>query len=104
VLAGARSYTAIAEWSLDLAPGVRARLGLGRRPPSESTIRRVLQRLDADQLDRAVSEWLARRSGLSPGRRVIAVDGKTVRGARTYDGRAVHLLAAFDTATGTVLA
>ena len=27
-----------------------------------------------------------------------------MRGARTYDGRAVHLLAAFDTATGTVLA
>ena len=43
VLAGARSYIAIAEWSRDLTPMVRARLGLGRRTPCESTIRRVLQ-------------------------------------------------------------
>jgi len=34
---------------------------------------------------------------------VIAVDGKTVRGARVAGGRAVHLLAAFDTTSGTVL-
>jgi len=34
---------------------------------------------------------------------VIAVDGKTARGARTGQGRAVHLLAALDTRTGVVL-
>ena len=37
-------------------------------------------------------------------RRVIAIDGKTVRGARTAaDGCAPHLVAALDHATGTVL-
>jgi hypothetical protein len=42
VLAGARSYTAIAEWAGDLTPAVRLRLGVGRhRPPSESAMRRV---------------------------------------------------------------
>ena len=35
--------------------------------------------------------------------RVVAVDGKTARGARTDDGAQVHLLAAFDTASGVVL-
>ena len=34
---------------------------------------------------------------------MIAVDGKTARGARTDDGAQVHLLAAFDHASGVVL-
>ncbi|NED53865.1 ISAs1 family transposase [Micromonospora aurantiaca] len=35
---------------------------------------------------------------------MIAIDGKTLRGARTGDARQVHLLAALDTTTGIVLA
>jgi hypothetical protein len=35
--------------------------------------------------------------------RMIAVDGKTARGARTDDEGQVHLLAAFDPASGIVL-
>lgn len=103
VLAGARSYVAIAEWARDLTPTVRFRLGLGRDAPSECTIRRVLQRVDPDALDAAVCSWLAARSAPRASRRVISVDGKSARGARGADGRAVHLLAAFDTSTGVVL-
>lgn len=107
VLAGARSYTAIAEWALDLTPSVRLRLGLGRGAPCETTIRRVLQRVDAGQLDRVVSAWLAQHCPAgSPAQlstRVIAIDGKSARGARISGGRAVHLLAAFDTDTDVVL-
>ena len=66
VLAGARSYIAIAEWARDLTPRVRARLGLGRRAPSESTIRPVLQPVDAAELDQLISTWLAARCSLSP--------------------------------------
>jgi hypothetical protein len=55
VLAGARTFTAIAEWAHDLPAGVRIRLGLGRVVPSESTIRRVLQAIDAEVLDAVVS-------------------------------------------------
>ena len=63
----------------------RLRLGIGRRAPSESTIRRILQAVDLDALDAALSGWLAaRRPDPPPGRmRVVAVDGKTARGART---------------------
>ncbi len=103
VLTGAKSYVAIAEWAQDLTPAVRFRLGLGRGAPSESTIRRVLQRVDPEALDAAISSWLAARSAPREARRVIAVDGKSARGARGADGRAVHLLAAFDTSTGVVL-
>jgi len=107
VLAGARSYAAIAEWAHDLPPAVRLRLGAGRRrPPSESTIRRGLQRVDAAELDRVVSAWLSARAQAAspPGERVvIAVDGKSARGARTGEERAVHLLGAFHAGTGVVL-
>src|SRR5947209_6530799 len=104
VLAGACTFTAITEWAQDLPVGVRVRLGLGRVAPCESTIRRILQAVDPDALDAAVSAWLAPRSvAWPPTRRMIAIDGKTARGARGPDGRAVRLLAAFDQISGVVL-
>lgn len=110
VLAGARTFTAIAEWTHDLPPGVRSRLGFGRSVPSESTIRRVLQALDAEDFDSAVCRWLAARDAPAepshtqrPGRQMVAIDGKTARGARGPDGRAVHLLAALTHDRGVVL-
>ena len=47
--------------------------------------------------------WLCTRTGTINGRTVIAVDGKTMRGARTGEDPAPHLLAALDHATGAVL-
>jgi predicted transposase YbfD/YdcC len=109
VLTGARSMTAIAEWAVDTPQPVRAALGARRdRPdrygvPAEATIRRTLSRLDADALATAIGAWLADRNRRQR-RRAIAVDGKTLRGARTPDGRQVHLLAAMDHTTRAVLA
>jgi hypothetical protein len=84
VLAGARSYVAIAEWAHDLPVSARLRLGIGRRAPSESTIRRILQAVDLDALDGVLSGWLP--DPPSGRMRVVAVDGKTSRGARADDG------------------
>ena len=81
--------------------------------PAEATIRRTLGRLDAHTLAAAVGAWLADRdrhgrgdgAGHDQRQRALAVDGKTLRGARTAgDGRPVHLLAAMDHATRAVLA
>jgi hypothetical protein len=86
VLAGARSYVAIAEWAHDLPALVRIRLGIYRSAPSESAIRRVLQAIDPHLLDRTVSGWLAARAVAGDGAyerwRAIAIDGKTARGVR----------------------
>ena len=101
VLAGARSYVAIAEWVQDLSPAVWFRLGLRRAAPSESTIRRVLQGVDAQELDSVLSAWLLARCP-APVRGVIAIDGKSARGARGPDGRPTHLLAAFDQSSGVL--
>ena len=47
VIAGARSYTAIAEWAADADGQTLHMLGITGAAPSESTFRRTLQRLDA---------------------------------------------------------
>ena len=105
ILAGCRSLTAIWEHAADLAPADLGALGLeeGRALPSESTIRRVLKDLDPAGLDARLTSWFFTRTGAIAGRRVIAVDGKTMRGARTGDNPAPHLLAALDQASGVVV-
>ena len=105
VLAGCRSLTAIWEHTTDLTGADLRSLGLeeGQDLPSESTIRRVLQDLDPADLDAHLTTWLCTRTGTINGRTVIAVDGKTMRGARTGDAPAPHLLSALDQVTGTVL-
>jgi predicted transposase YbfD/YdcC len=98
VAAGAQSYVAIAEWVADLPDHAAAALGLGRRCPCESTIRRVVQRLDGDRFDAAISTWIQQLSATctpTGRRRAVAVDGKALRGARTADGQQ-HLLAVID--------
>ncbi|WNV83879.1 ISAs1 family transposase [Umezawaea sp. Da 62-37] len=109
VLAGASSFAAITDWIHDLDGHARRRLGF-ERIPAGTTMWRLLTRLDADLLAAVLAGWLttrARQSSPTRPRRyrhVIAVDGKTLRGARLDDGRQVHLLSALDTGTGIVLA
>ncbi|WP_230202923.1 ISAs1 family transposase [Parafrankia discariae] len=102
-LAGARSFTAIAEWAADAGETVWSALGIVRVPDA-STFRRVFTLLDADALDTALGAWVA--AATSPGtrtRRRVAVDGKTLRGSRTGEVTGRHLLAALDHDTGVVL-
>jgi DDE_Tnp_1-associated len=92
VLAGARSFAAIAEWAADAPQPVRAGLGARRDPltgcfmvPTETTIRRTLGRLDAQALGVAIGAWLCARDRHHDDRlemqrrqrrRAVAVDGK----------------------------
>ena len=105
VLAGCRTLGAMREHVADLEPADLWALGLeeGRALPSESTIRRVLERVNADDLDARVSSWLRTRVGAIGGRRVIAVEDETMRGARGAGERAPHLPAAPGRAGGVVV-
>ncbi len=104
VLAGARSFTAIAEWAADADQATREALGVTGVVPCESTFRRTLQHLDADALDDAAGAWAQRRTSPAPGtRRAVAVDGKTLRGSGAAGGPGRHLLAALDHGHGVVL-
>ena len=67
----------------------------------------MLRRLDGQALAAAFGDWLKGQvmAGLADaGALVIALDGKTVRGARAGDGRAPHLLAAMICGARAVLA
>ncbi|MGH3500003.1 MAG: ISAs1 family transposase [Nocardioidaceae bacterium] len=104
VLAGARSFTAIGEWGADAGQEVLGEFGVnGLARPDEPTIRRLFARIDADVLDEALGVYLWTRTGLVGSRRIIAIDGKTVRGARTGDEHAPHVVAALDHDAGAVL-
>jgi hypothetical protein len=108
VLCGASSYVAIAEWAGRCSQNFLKRLGCRKDPrsksytaPSEPTIRRVLQAIDAEQVDRALSGWL---QGLEGGQgEAVAIDGKTLRGARRPGGGQAHLLSAMLHGTGVIL-
>lgn len=102
VLAGARSFVAIGEWGLELHTEQLERLGLDRAPV-ESTLRKLFARLDAAALDRQLAVLAWTRTRHVAGRRVVSMDGKTVRGARSATRPAPHLVAALDHATGVVL-
>jgi predicted transposase YbfD/YdcC len=126
VAAEARSFAAIGEWAADASQKVLARLGARRdqhgvyRAPDEATVRRVLQAVDPDAVDAAISAWLAGchtpttaerteqpadESAQHPPLPAVAVDGKTLRGTCGRDGTGgVHLLAAMTHQTGFVVA
>jgi predicted transposase YbfD/YdcC len=103
VMAGARGFTAIGEWARDAGAVAVKQLGLVRGSVDESTLRRLFARLDADRLDTLLGTWAAMTAVRVAGRRVIAIDGKTVRGARGGDAAAPHLVAALVHGSGTVL-
>ena len=106
-LCGATSFDAIAQWGQACSQKMRKRLRCRKNPktglydaPSEPEIRRFIQALDAQAVDQAISGWV--QSTLERGL-VAAVDGKTLKGARTAAGQ-VKLLSAFCPGEGAVLA
>jgi predicted transposase YbfD/YdcC len=110
VVAGMRSFTAVAGWAADVPAELLTQLyGRHTEPPSKATIWRVVTGADAAVVDAVIGAWLAGqaaaresargignpdRDGEASALGAIAVDGKTVRGATDPDGNQIHLLAA----------
>ncbi|MDF1490414.1 ISAs1 family transposase [Tessaracoccus caeni] len=103
VATGAKSIYAIADYAADTGIGLLVQLGYPASIVSEATFRRVIEALDAETFSLICGAWLRLRAQTIAGRLVIALDGKTVRGARAGDARAPHLVAACTHADGVVL-
>jgi DDE_Tnp_1-associated/Transposase DDE domain len=111
VAAGARSFVAAAEWVADLPVEVAVALEVQCRCPSESTIRRLIGKVDADRFDTVIGGFVQDLcTSMAPAgrRRVLAVDGKTLRGSRHIGSGGVdthgrHLLAVIDQHARVVL-
>ncbi len=93
VATGARSFTAIADWAADTGADTLGVLGVGDVVPSESTIRRTLECVDAGRFDAIVNAGMRLQFTMFGDQQVVAVDGKTVRGAIDSQGHQPHLLA-----------
>lgn len=99
VLAGAVNYRQIAAQIADLPQSLLAQMGARwcwfRQQyawPSEPTLRRVLQDVDAAELDLLVGAWLFERARKDTrGVLAIALDGKVLRGAWTDENNQVTL-------------
>lgn len=104
VLAGARSFVAIAEWAAEQSADTLKHLGSKRgKPPSERTYRRVLHSIDVEELDRRTGGWMAEQQRIVAGTG-LALDGKTARGSGDGEQNALHLLSAIVHGSGTVVA
>jgi len=109
LLCGAASYEGIAEWVEDCDQRMLERLDcrFSQRknrfePPSEPTIRRYLQSVDAQAVDDALGRWLL--SLARTDERVLSLDGKWLKGSAGEDGKQVKLLSAFLHKEGMVIA
>src|SRR3954468_24854148 len=110
VMAGASSWVAIAQWAAT-APQA---LGVCGASPSAATFRRVLAAVDIAGVEAALTTWVTGRqararaqqpAGTTAGqaRTVLAVDGKTLRGAKGADGQQAKLVCVYDHAHRLVL-
>jgi len=115
--AGFCSLTGAAQWAAGVGPGLLRALGArpdpftgAIHPPSEATLRRVASRVDATELEAVIAAWTAAHTpgpdpdAPVPGRVAVAIDGKTVRGAKSPGKVTPHLLSAATHEVPVVLA
>ena len=98
MLAGANDLRAIFRWGRRLKPEALALFGL-TRAPCHATYHYVFRSLDGDALAKALGTF-----ALGDDRaRHIAIDGKTLKGSRRLDAKALHVLSAFATDLSAVI-
>jgi hypothetical protein len=100
MLAGANDLIAIFRWGRRLKPEALALLGIvDGVAPCHATFHYFFKSLDADALAAALGKF-----ALGDDRaRHIAIDGKTLKGSRRLDAKALHVLSAFATDLSAVI-
>src|SRR3954452_22549766 len=99
VLSGANSIAAIHEFALDRRGWLAGYLDLSGGIPSEDTLGRVLARLDPGAFEKGLLSWIRAVQEVTA-HRLVAIDGKTLRGSSDHErGRAaIHMVSAWATA------
>jgi DDE_Tnp_1-associated/Transposase DDE domain len=100
MLAGANDLRAIYRWGQRLRPEALPLFDIKvGKAPCHATYHYFFQSLDADALSRVLGSYAL--EGAEPGH--IAIDGKTLKGSRRLDDKAIHVLSAFSTDLGAVI-
>jgi predicted transposase YbfD/YdcC len=111
MLAGYRSYSAIAEWGANYGPEVMRGLGFTRESgPCASTLCNVLKRIDRNAFEAKLSDWAQSVVESTPiadasedESELVAIDGKALRGSKKQGAPAAHLLSALSHRLGLTL-
>ena len=104
MLAGAKSYQAIAQFGRDKGFALAHALGFTRgKTPTKSTFSVLFRMLDVQAFEQALSRWMASRLP-EGGEKLISLDGKTARGSRDGELPGHHLVAAYCAEAEAVLA
>ena len=98
-----RSLYAIAQWGRDQGGATALLLGFSQeKTPCVATLHRVFKGLDVAAFEAEVGNWLA-NSGVEPDD-PLSLDGKTLRGVHGQEIPGVHLVSAYASRAGAVLA
>ncbi len=106
-MSGCRSYYALEDFGARHYGTVSEKLGLTvTRLPSDTTFRRILQKLDFQVLAQQFEQWVNSTFTLEPGE-WVAVDGKSIKGTVTEPGTAyqnfISLVSLYSNQQGIVL-
>ena len=104
VMSGAEGWDDIEDWGREREAWLRRYLRLRNGIPGHDTIRRVFETLSPIELECRFEAWIGELCPAVQGR-IIAIDGKALRGsARTASGlRALHQVSAYAAESGLTL-
>ena len=106
-ISGCKGYQALEDFGVRHYQAVSEKLGLTvTRLPSDTTFRRILQKLDFQALAQQFEQWANSTFDTEPGE-WIAIDGKSIKGTVTEPGTAYHnfigLVSVYSSRQGIVL-
>ena len=107
-ISGCKGYQALEDFGVRHYQAVSEKLGLTvTRLPSDTTFRRILQKLDFQALAQQFEQWANSTFDTEPGE-WIAIDGKSIKGTVTEPGTAyqnfIGLVSVYSSRQGIVLA
>lgn len=104
VMSGAEGWDDIEAWGQEREVWLRRFLGLRNGIPGHDTIRRVFEALSPAELEKRFASWVSTVCPAVTGR-VIAIDGKALRGSGSVGRgqRALHLVSAYAAEYGLTL-
>jgi len=103
VICGAESWDDIEMFGKSKLAFLRHYLPYEHGIPSDDTVRRFFRAIDSAQFQRLFVEWI--QAWLSPevAGKVVAIDGKTLRGSHDGSQSPIHVVSAFASEAGIVL-
>jgi len=109
MLCGYRSYSAIAEWGRNDGARIAQARGFTHGTPCAATLHTIFRHVNRDEFEALLGAWANQvveslPPGLETPETAIALDGKTLRGAKKQGAPGIHLLSALAHHVGVTLA